>query len=295
VAKKLGRGLSHLLGGGSDPGASPAENRHPEYQELPLGEIQPNPDQPRKRFPPEEIEELSRTLKSVGLIEPVIVRKLKDGGYQLISGERRYRACKLAGFKKIPAIIKQLGDAQAMEIAIIENIQREDLTPIEEARAYEQLMNHSGIKPSQLAARVGKDRTTITNLLRLLRLPEPILQLIEEKKITAGQARPLLALGDRSAMNRIAHKIVLDGWSARRVEEEVARLTEGSAAGSGKSQGGKTAGRRDANIKSLEEKLRKKLMAKVSLEHTKKGGGKLTVHYGNLDDLDRILEIFGVK
>ena len=289
MAKKLGRGLSHLLPAAGD--TTSKTNLHPEYQEIPINEIHPAPDQVRKRFNNKEIESLAKTLHSVGLIEPIIVRKVKNN-YQLVSGERRWRACKIAGFKKIPAIIKQLNDAQALEIGIIENIQREDLNPIEEARAYLSLTDLTGLKPSMLAEKVGKDRTTITNLIRLLKLPEEVIIFIENNKLTAGQARPLLSLGDKKVMHSIAKKIVAYGWTARRVEDEVSRLTDTRSRTKSSGSAGK---KRDPNIKSLEEKIRKRIMAKVQIEHNKKGGGKLSINYGNLSDLDRILSILGIK
>ena len=290
MAKKLGRGLSHLLP--TAPSAQSATRSHPEYQEIPIGEIVPNPEQPRKQFNEREIEELAATLHSVGLIEPVIVRRLEDR-YQLISGERRWRACRKAGFKRIPALVKKLNDVQALEMGIIENIQREDLSPIEEARAYEALIEKTGIKPSALAERVGKDRTTVTNLLRLLKLPEPVLDLLSRGELTAGQARPLLSLGDRQVLLRTARTIATQGWSARRVEDEVAKLTDSAGSKSG-ARSGKSASRVDANTRALEEKIRRKLMAKVKLDHSKKGG-KLTIHYGNLEDLERIMELLGIR
>lgn len=288
MAKRLGRGLSHLLP--TAPSAQSAVRSHPEYQELAISEIVPNPDQPRKHFDEREIEELAATLHSVGLIEPVIVRRVGEQ-YQLISGERRWRACRKAGFKKVPAIIKKLNDVQALEMGIIENIQRENLSPLEEARAYEALIEKTGMKPSAVAERVGKDRTTVTNLLRLLKLPEPVLDLLARGELTAGQARPLLSLGDRQVVLRTARQVVAQGWSARRVEDEVAKLTDGSSSRSKRTRPASSA---DANTRALEEKLRRKLMARVKLDHSKKGG-RLTIHYGNLEDLDRILEILGIR
>lgn len=257
-----------------------------------IKEIVPNPDQPRKHFTDREIAELAASLHSVGLIEPVIVRKHGEQ-YQLISGERRWRASQKAGFKKIPAIIKKLNDIQALEMGIIENVQREDLSPIEEARAYQALIEKTGMKPSAVAERVGKDRTTVSNLLRLLKLPEPVLELLEKGDLSAGQARPLLAIGDRQTLMRTARSVITQGWSARKVEEEVAKLTEPTGRSSAKSKSGSA--KADANIRALEEKIRRKLMAKVRVDHSKQGAGKITVHYGNLEDLDRILDALGVR
>jgi ParB family chromosome partitioning protein len=298
VAKKagLGRGLSNLI-----PGAEKSESggiqisSNPEYQEISIQEIEPNPNQPRKRFQEAELQELAKTIESVGIIEPVVLRKVGEK-YQLISGERRWRACKLAGYKKVPAVVKQVDDVQALEMGIIENIQREELNPVEEARAYEYWMSQTGLKPSDLADRVGKDRSTITNLIRLLKLPDAVLQKIEEKKLTAGAARPLLGIADKKMLTQLAEKVIHEGWTARQVEEEVARITEPDLRG-GSDKSGKRSGAesQDANIRNLEDKLRTRLMTRVQIQHKKDGSGKLILGYANLDDLDRILELLDKK
>lgn len=289
MAKKsgLGRGLSNLLPGAGDAPAKVDSN--PEYQIIPLKDIDPNPDQPRKNFRENELQELAKSLQSVGMIEPVLV-KVNGERYTIIAGERRWRAASIAGFKKIPVIVKQLSDLQALELALIENIQREDLTAIEEARAYDQLMQISGDKAADLARKLGKDRATITNLVRLLKLPDEVLELIENRKITAGQARPLLSLGDKRMMLKIANRIVSEGMTARKVEEEVGRLTEN--AGTPKST---TAPKKDANTRNIEERIRARFTAKVDINHKKTGAGKISINYSSLDELDRILELMGVK
>ncbi len=297
MAKKLGRGLSNLIPGADRSGGKDAGvvRDNPNYQELPIQSVRPNPKQPRKHFNESEIAELAKTLHSVGLIEPVVVRRMQNEGgefYQLISGERRLRAATMAGFKKIPAVIKQVNDVQALEMGIIENIQREELSPVEEARAYEYWMQETGRKASDLSSKVGKDRTTITNLIRLLKLPPEVLELVETKMITPGQARPLLGIGDRKMLGNIAKKIVREGWTARRVEEEVAKLTDGSGSTGGKKA---SSGRRDPNIKNLEDRLRSKFGAKVQVQHKKSGGGKITVNYANLEDLERLMEIWKIR
>ena len=290
MAKKsgLGRGLSNLIPGAASGAASTTAEGHPDYQELAIDRITPNPEQPRKKFREAEIDELASTLLSVGLIEPIVVRR-KDDGYQIISGERRWRAAQKAGFRKIPAVVKQVSESQGLEMAIIENVQREDLTVIEEARAYEALMRLSGEKAADVAKKVGKDRATITNLIRLLKLPDEVLALIEDRKLSGGAARPLLSLADRGAVIRMARKIVQEGWSARKVEDEVARLTE--SAGPTKS----TSATKDASTRKLEERLRARFTAKTEIKHKKSGAGQVTVHYANLDDLERILELMGLK
>jgi ParB family chromosome partitioning protein len=280
----LGRGLSNLI----PEAPSVSAGTSSEFQYLNLDEIDPSPNQPRRTFREQELNELAETIKNVGVIEPIIVRRNKNR-YTIISGERRWRASKMIGYKKIPAIIKELDDVRAAEMALIENVQREDLNPVEEARAYESLMALTGDKPGDLAKKVGKDRTTITNLLRLLKLPEEILKLIEDRMITAGQARPLLSLGDRKLMLQLAGRIAREAWSARRVEDEVARLTEMSGPVRAKSA------TKDANTRKMEERIRARLMTRVDLIHKSSGGGKLTVHYSSLDDLERILELMGVK
>lgn len=288
--KSLGRGLSNLL-----PGAIPGRGivnipDNANFRELKLQEIQANPNQPRKHFDTVELENLARTLQTVGMIEPVVVRK-KDDFFELISGERRWRAAKIAGFKKIPAILKQVNDLQALEMGIIENIQREELTPIEEARSYEIWMAKTNQKASDLAKKVGKDRSTITNLIRLLKLPPEILQLIEKKMLSPGQARPLIGVGDRSQMHRLSQKIVRENWTARRVEEEITKLQMKS------SPVHKAAAKpkKDPNIKNLEDRLRRKLMAKVSIQHKKSGAGSITIGYANLDDMERVLDLMKIK
>lgn len=280
----LGRGLSNLI-----PDAPVVKNTNSsEFQYLNIDEIEPNPKQPRRSFNEKELTELADTIQHVGIIEPIVVRS-KNNRYIIISGERRWRASKLIGYKKIPAVIKDYDDVKAAEVALIENLQREDLNSIEEARAYESLIELTGDKPADLAKKLGKDRTTVTNLLRLLKLPEEVMTLIENRMINAGQARPLLSLGDRKMISQLAGRIAKEGWSARRVEDEVAKLTEISGPKKAKSSN------KDANIRKLEERIRARLTAKVDLAHKGSGGGRLSVQYTSLDDLERILDLIGVK
>ena len=290
MAKKLGRGLSNLIPGADSGNGSVNIQTNPEYQELSLDSLVPNPDQPRKKFLQQELEELAATLHAVGLIEPIVVRKTGEK-YQIISGERRWRACKIAGFKKIPCVIKQVNDIQALEMGIIENIQREELSPIEEARAYEHLMEKTGLKPGDIALKVGKDRSTITNLLRLLKLPFEVVELIENGKLSAGQARPLIGIGDKNKLHSLIKKIVMEGWTARKVEEEVARIQEPASA----SKSGKPLSKKDVNVTKLEDRLRSKLTARINIFHKKNGSGKISIGYANLDDLERIIEMLEKK
>jgi ParB family chromosome partitioning protein len=283
--KGLGKGLANLLPDLTDT----VESSQNEFQYIDVDKIEPNPEQPRKRFQQNVLQELSETIKNVGVIEPIIVRKENDK-YILISGERRWRATKLAGFKKIPAIVKNVDEIKSAELSIIENIQREDLTPIEEARAYDRLIKLTNLNIKEIADRVGKDRSTISNLLRLLKLPEEIQQLVEEKKLTAGQARPLLSIADKKMMVHLANKIVQEGWNARKVEDEVAKITNPVST--------KTKGEgnyKDPSILEVEKKIRSKFTTKVDIIHKSNGSGKIVLHYANLDEFDRIIELLGIK
>lgn len=284
--KGLGKGLANLL-----PDFSPEESKkeNSEFQYIDIEKIEPNPNQPRKRFNQQELEELSETIKNVGVIEPIVVR-IENDKFILISGERRLRAAKMAGFKKIPAIIKNLDDIRSLEIALIENIQREDLTPIEEAKAYEQLLKLTNMNIKQIAEKVGKDRSTISNLLRLLKLPDEIKSYIEEKKVTAGQVRPLLSIADKKMMIELAEKIVNENWTARKVEEEVAKITDPNSR--------KTSNKvsfKDPTILEIEKKIRAKFTTKVDILYNSNGTGKIVFHYANLDEFDRLLELFGIS
>lgn len=288
MAKKaLGRGLSNLIPGKS---SASSENRvlDNNFRELGLLEIQPDPNQPRKYFDEAELNKLAITLKSVGMIEPVVVRPIENG-YQLISGERRWRAAALAGLKKIPAILKQVNDTRAMEMAIIENIQREDLNPVEEARAYVEWMELSGLKANDIAKKVGKDRSTVTNLIRLLKLPSEIHNLIEKKMMNPGQARPLIGIADKNKLHKLSLKIVKENWTARKVEEEVSKIQVGSVSPV------KSVKKKDTNIKNLEDKLRRKFTTKINIQHKPTGSGSVSFNYASLDDLDRILALMKFK
>lgn len=287
--KGLGKGLSNLL-----PEVHPSvigESSSKEFQYINIDDIEPNPNQPRKKINEKELLELSETIKNVGVIEPIIVKQNANNTYMIISGERRWRAAKLAGFKKIPAIIKNIDEVRSIELAIIENIQRENLTPLEEARAYDQLLKLTNLSIKEIADRVGKDRSTISNFLRLLKLPAEIQNLVEDKKLTAGQVRPLLSINDKKMMIQLAMKIVEEDWSARRVEDEVAKLTDMSL----KQTKTKKDKFKDPSILEIEKKIRSKFTTKVSVEHSNNGSGKIILYYANLDEFDRIIELLGIE
>ena len=286
--KPLGRGLSNLLVKAEET-PSAFLNESSNYQEIPLDAIHPSEKQPRKIFNEKEIEGLAETIISIGLIEPIVLRKINQNNYELIAGERRYRAVKKIGFKKIPAIIKEANELQAIEMGIIENIQREGLNPIEEAQAYENWIELTKQKIDVLAKKIGKNRSTVKNLIRLLKLPAEVRELIEKKQIAVGQARPLLAIGDKKKLIQLAMKISKEGWNTRKVEDQVAQLTEGLRPIKF------TKEKIDPNLTALEKKLRIYLSAKVELQHKGNNSGKISIYYTNLDELDRLLEKLNIN
>lgn len=253
-------------------------------QTLPLGHIQANEDQPRKNFSAEGIDELAASIKEKGIMQPIIVKKVAEQSYMIICGERRFRAAKLCGLEEVPVVIKDIADADVFEWAIIENIQREDLNPLEEARAYQRLSEERALSQDEVAKRVGKDRSTIANMLRLLRLPEDIHQHIANEELTAGHARALLGLLTPEHQRQLARKIVEEGLSVRQAEALVTRS-------SGQKRRARKARQISPEILDLENRLEQHLGTQVKL-HTKKNkkSGRIEIQYYSLDDLDRVLE-----
>lgn len=286
----LGRGLGNLIGGGQKSNltqTNPEDNFG--IKEIKITEIKPNPNQPRKTFSPETISQLAETIKTHGVIQPIIVKKVQDG-YELVAGERRLRACKEAGFVKIPAIIKNYNSKDSLEIALLENIQREDLNPIEEAMAYQKLSEELNLKAGEIAARVGKSRSTVANLIRLLQLPDTVKQLVASGKLTEGHARPLLSIGDKRKLEETAHKIIEQEMTVREVEDYVSKLL-----GENKKEKNSTK-ENDPTILEIETKLRNKFSTRVNIIHdTKSGKGKIIFSYANVDDMERLLSKLGVK
>ncbi|MDK2877734.1 MAG: ParB family transcriptional regulator, chromosome partitioning protein [Thermoanaerobacteraceae bacterium] len=268
----LGKGLSALI---------PMDDKEQEnVQDIKISEIKANKNQPRKKFDEEKIRELSDSIKEHGVLQPIIVRK-KDGGYELVAGERRWRAAQKAGIEKIPAIIKDLSDADVMEIALIENLQREDLNPLEEAEAYKKLIDEFGMTQEELSKRVGKSRSQIANTVRLLNLDEEIKKLISEEKLTAGHARALLAIEDKKERLKIAKKISESNMSVRETEETVKIKTQEK----------KKNKNQEINpvFIDITEKLQRALGTRVKVKGTEKRG-KIEIEYYSEDELERILE-----
>lgn len=279
VRQSLGRGLSSLLGD-----ETPKDN----VLELGLDQIEPNSEQPRTRFTESALDELARSITANGLVQPILVRRNGEK-FQIVAGERRWRAAQRAGLRKIPAVVREVADEKLLELALVENIQRQELNPVEEARAFRKLIDTIGLTQEMVSERVGKERTMIATSLRLLKLPEDVLTMIEEDQITPGHARVLLMAEDAAVQRRIAKTIVSMGLSVRETERLV------------KKRGGResqrivnkaVSGTRDANLISAETKLRRKLATNVNILPAKNGsGGKVEIEYYTVEDLDRIYQL----
>ncbi len=275
----LGRGLSALLGEETE------KTNSEELLELDLDLIEPNSEQPRTRFTEENLNELTQSIRANGIVQPIVVRR-KDSRYQIVAGERRWRAAQRAGLQKIQAVVKDVADDKLLELALVENIQRQELNSIEEAKAYKNLIIAVGLTQEMVAERVGKNRTVITTSLRLLKLPEEIQKLIEEEKISAGHGRALLMIDDVESQKRVAKTIIEMSLSVREAEKTVKRLTRGESQNVVNKQ---VKPEVDANIKSAETKLRRFLSTNVHIIPDGKGtGGKIEIEYYGEIDLDRI-------
>lgn len=259
--------------------------------EVPLEKISVNPNQPRREFDPEALQELADSIREIGIIQPITLRQLSDDAYQIIAGERRFRASQLAGLTAIPAYIRTADDENVMEMALIENIQREDLNSVEIALAYQHLLEQYQLTQERLSERVGKKRTTIANYLRLLKLPAPIQMALKDKQIDMGHARALLALDNPKLQVKLFEEIVQQGYSVRKVEELVKQLNSGEAIESG---GRKIAPRRAAlpeEYHQLKEQLSGFFHTKVQLTCSDKGKGKISIPFNNEEELEQIIGI----
>ncbi|MEO7326300.1 MAG: ParB/RepB/Spo0J family partition protein [Dokdonella sp.] len=279
----LGRGLDALLGGGDTPDA--VSDNEGELRSLAITAIQPGKFQPRHAFDPEKIEELAASIKAQGLIQPVVVRAIGAGRFELIAGERRWRAAQQAGLHEIPALVKVVPDQAVVAMALIENIQREDLSPLEEAQALSRLIEEFGLTHQQTADAVGRSRAAVSNLLRLLDLPAAIKRLLDERKLDMGHARALATVQPEARAVALARDAADKEWSVRELEDAVRHLD--TAIGS---KGGKPAAARDPNIAALERELAEKLATRVNVAHARNGRGKVVIHYHSLDELEGILE-----
>ncbi len=278
--KALGKGLGALIPKDDGDG-----ERKRQYLQLPIDRVQVAHRQPRSEFDEVRLTELAASIEESGLIQPIVVRE-RQGRFEVIAGERRLRACRIAGLNEVPAVIKDVTDTEAYTLALIENIQREDLNPVEEALAYQKLLGDTGASQTALADQLGKSRSTIANSVRLLELPDDVLDLLVTGELTSGHARALVPLGDGEA-RRLAKKIVSQSWSVRKTEEEVRKLKEG------KPKKKAPRYRNDALVRDVTERLQHSLGTKVKLKD-RDGKGKIEIYYEDVDILqsvlDRILE-----
>jgi ParB family transcriptional regulator, chromosome partitioning protein len=288
--RALGKGLDSLLPR-AHPGPAPAaENEGGRPREIPLEMIDRNPFQTRGQIDQEQLAELAASITANGVVQPVLVRPLAGGRFQLIAGERRWRASELAGKKTIPAILRQVSDEQAMEITIVENLQRADLNPMEQARAFERLGREFHMTQEQMAQRTGKDRATVANFLRLLKLPSSVQARVESGVLSFGHARALLAFEHAEEMEKAAQRAVSLSLSVRQIESYVQGLLhpEGKA---------KKAAREEApvdpNVRDAQERLQRALGMKVTIED-KNGRGRVIIEYSKLEDFDTLMEQMGV-
>ncbi|MEP7147329.1 MAG: ParB/RepB/Spo0J family partition protein [Acidobacteriota bacterium] len=279
----LGRGLSALLG--DDTLTSPTEGTV--INEIDIDLIRPNPEQPRTRFTESALDELAQSIAANGIVQPIVVRR-RNETYEIVAGERRWRAAQRAGLRKIPAAVREVSDDKLLELALIENIQRQELNPIEEANAYRKLIDNMGFTQEALSASVGKDRTLIATLLRLLKLPDDIQALIEDGKLSAGHGRALLLTDDVILQRRVARSVIEKSLSVRETERAVKK----SGVQRNKSIIVKNAAAtKDPNFTAAETKLRRRLGTNVSIVPNTKGlGGQLEIEYYNQEDLDRIYQ-----
>ena len=285
----LGRGLSALMADVTEA-VTPVAGSSIAEKIVPIEKIEANPDQPRKQFAQGDMDDLAASIKEKGVIQPLIVRVLDNGHYQIVAGERRWRASQIAKLHELPVVVRQFSDAEVLEVAIIENIQRADLNPMEEAVGYRQLMDRFGHTQEKMAEALGKSRSHIANLLRLLNLPADVIELVRNGDLSSGHARALVSAENASELAKL---VVKGGLSVRATEALVKSSTvEGGANGKGSTKTGKLV--KDADTKALEGDLTSGLKMKVLLNH-KPGSekGQMVINYGSLDDLDELCRRLG--
>ncbi len=299
----LGKGLDSLI---PDTGVKRESKKHPaevkevvkevikevvkevpKEQKLRVSEIEPNRSQPRKQFQEEALAELAESMKQVGVIQPLVVQK-RDGYYEIIAGERRWRAAKLAGIKEVPVVIKEYSDREIMEIALIENLQREDLNPIEEAMAYRQLIDEYALRQEELAERIAKSRTAIANTMRLLKLDERVQQMLADGELSSGHARALLGIADGEVQLQTAKEICARNLSVRETEKLVKTILEPKPPKPAKPEN-------DIFYRQAEEKLKQAIGTKVVLKNRANGKGKIEIDYYSLEELERIMDLLQNK
>jgi ParB family chromosome partitioning protein len=278
----LGRGLSALLGEDTK-----IDDNTSAVNELDIDLIDPNPEQPRTRFTDKALDELTQSILANGIVQPIVVRQ-NGGRYQIIAGERRWRAAQHAGLRRIPVVTRVVSDDKLLELALVENIQRQDLNPIEEARAYRKLIDTIGLTQEMISERVGKERSLVATALRLLKLPEDIQILIEERKLTAGHGRALLLADDPAIQRRVARAIIDDSMSVREAERTIKRALRNLQT----PESTRVTPPTDPNIKAAETKMMRHLATNVRILEKPDGkGGRIEIEYYSVDDLDRIYQL----
>ena len=282
--RSLGRGLSALM---SDISVEPGGNAPPRPERMvPIDRVRPNPNQPRTRFDPQKLEELAASIREKGVIQPLIVRPMGDG-FQIVAGERRWRAAQKVQLHELPVIVREMTDTEVLEVAIIENIQRADLNPIEEGLGYQQLIDRFGHTQEQLAQALGKSRSHIANMMRLTGLPDTVKAMVSDGTLSMGHARTLVPLDARAA-EQLARDAVRQGWSVRQLEQHLRKPPKKRVAT------GRTAPEKDADTRALENDLSAQLRMKVEIAHGD-GGGSLTIRYGDLDQLDLLCSLLSAE
>jgi ParB family chromosome partitioning protein len=291
--KALGKGLHSLLppratGALAVPvlqGAPRTENAEGDVQRLPLDQVTPNPNQPRRDFDQAALMELTQSIEREGIIQPIIVRKTAPGQFQIIAGERRWRAAKAAGLEQVPVIVRAADDQQVLELAIVENIQREDLNPIELAVAFQRMATELGLSHDQIGQKTGKERTTITNSVRLLQLPTELQTMIAAKQLSAGHARALLKFEDEQLQREIAQRCIAEGWSVRQIEQ----FTRSKPPT--KTNAKQSEPELDPNVRFALSEMERILGTKVRIIESGRGRGKIEIEYYDADDLSRIYDL----
>ena len=288
--KRLGKGLGALI-----PEMEDTDTETGDVKEVPISNIKPNPYQPRKNFDESKLEELASSIREHGIIQPLMLTPHKDGGYMVVAGERRWRAATLAEMDSIPAVIKEVEEQTLLQVALIENLQREDLNPIEEAQAYQRLINEFSLTQDHLSKRIGKSRSAIANTLRLLSLPERVQHALSSGYLTEGQARPLLAIKNKEILQEVSERLIQGHYTAREVEKMVSKLINKKEETSHKEQNEERTqeeGEPEANMfyEDLRETLQEYLGTRVKISPKKKGGSVEIEYYGK-EDLERVVSL----
>lgn len=291
--KVLGRGLDSLIPQDAAAPSNGHEVGHVHW--IPVGQIVPNPRQPRTVFDDTKLEELSRSIQEKGILEPLIVRPREQGVYELIAGERRLRAAQLAGRSEVPVLFRTLDERASLEIALIENLQREDLNPVDEARAYQRLAEEFGRTHADISKEVGKDRSTVTNMLRILRLPNDLLDCVSRGTLSVGHARVLLAVETPEEQAALGRQMAEESWSVRQAERYLATRGEQKPTSEAVAPKARTRPEeRPREVVRVEEALQYTLGTQVSLTHGPKGG-RIEIRYGSDEELERILDVLGIQ